>query len=154
MMNTMINLRSVPTQVHGHTASQDFMDLLLREGFHECPQVGGIQYGRASGKYTLGKIYYFKKNGECTICFLKDGRIHVLYGPLGMWELNDYIMSGHLRTLMAFASLQEDQQTCFRNYMSGRCTDYDGLFFHLPKFEVDWKQEFRDQYSELLNKGL
>lgn len=131
----------------GLVASQELMDILKQHGFAECGSIGGYV---SQGRYDSGRTYYFRKNGECTICFLKDGRVHVLHGPLLTWQLSDFIQRDYLRILIAFCSLDQDQQIFFRNYMSKHCKTHTEIFSTLPSFDVEWKTDFRNFYSRLL----
>lgn len=131
----------------GLVASQELMDILKIHGFVECSSIGNFN---SQGRYESGRTYYFRKNGECTICFLKDGRVHVLHGPLLTWQLSDFIQRDYLRILIAFCSLQQDQQIFFRNFLGTKCASYLDIFENLPSFEVEWKTDFRNHYSTLL----
>lgn len=137
------------TALFHYTASQSLMDVLKSHRFVELPNMGGIQAHRSGGKFMPGSIYYFRKHGQCTIQFLKDGRVHVLQGPIAMWNLNDYLTSDELNILIAFATLQEEQQEVMRNYMAPRCQKYTDVLRNLPNFRVDWKTDFLEAFAAI-----
>ena len=110
--------RSMPTatSMHYFTASQQLMDTLLKHRFVELVDIGGITM-RKGQHYQAGENYFFRKHGQCTVHFLKDGRVHVLYGPIALWNLHDMLNHEELRVLLAFASMCEEHQECMRNYL-------------------------------------
>lgn len=124
------------------TASQSLADALLTHGFRSAEL--------ESGRYVKGRIHYFRNGSDCTVCFLKDGRVHVLAGPTGMWQLHDQLSDEDLRVLLAFAAMNDECQTVFRNYMAPKCAAYCDILHALPKSNVDWSAEFRKQYAMLL----
>jgi hypothetical protein len=75
--------------------------------------------------------------------------VHVLNGPIAMWNLHDHLSHHELAVLMAFASLSEEHQECMRNYMGPRCKTYGEVLESLPGFNVDWKEAFVIALSEL-----
>lgn len=135
----------------GFVASQKLMDILLSHNFVECEAIGGF---RSMGRYISGRTYYFRRNGDCTICFLKDGRVHVLQGPHRTWQLCDVVEAEYMRVLLAFCTLDRDEQTFFRNFMAKHCKDYTQIVQSLPRFEVEWKESFKNAYSALLLDGV
>lgn len=124
------------------SASQSLADALLTHGFRSAEL--------ESGRYVKGRIHYFRNGSDCTVCFLKDGRVHVLAGPTGMWQLHDQLSEEDLRVLLAFAALNDEHQTIFRNYMAPKCSAYGELLNLLPKSQVEWSAAFRRQYALLL----
>lgn len=94
-------------------ASQEVLTMLLSYGFR---QVGfPVEDGRWSPKvFRPGEIQHFMKNGECRITFLKDGRIHVLNGPLGRWKLYEFMTDMDWKELVYFCSLSTESQNLRR----------------------------------------
>jgi hypothetical protein len=128
-------------------ASQAFMDLLLQQRFLEVFEMGST-IRMATGRYVKGEVYHFRKYGECRIGFLKDGRVHVLNGPLSRWELFDSLDSNHLHLLLAFCGLHEEHQMFFRNHMMGK-KDYSQVFEALPPYDVEWKIAFQMAFQQV-----
>mgnify|MGYP003343121366 CR=1 FL=1 len=137
-----------PRVVPAYNASQQLMDVLVNHDFTEMPLMGGRSL-QSPERFVSGCNYYFRKRGQCTINFLKDGRVHVLNGPIAIWNLHDHLSHHELAVLMAFGSLEEEHQECMRNYMGPRCTRYGEVLEHLPSFQVDWKEAFVIALSEL-----
>jgi hypothetical protein len=129
-----------------YTASQQLMDILRAHRFVDIPGMGGSSM-RRSDQYVSGRNYYFRKHGQCTVNFLKDGRVHVLHGPIALWNLHDALSPEELTILIAFATMSEEHQELMRNVMGPRCQRYSDVLRHLPAFKVDWKQEFLKAYS-------
>jgi hypothetical protein len=145
--------QSIPTTSFMHyQASQELMDVLLSHRFVEMPQMCGRSYETTTKIYKPGSVYYFRKNGQCTINFLKDGRVHVLHGPIALWNLNDHLTTDDVDILLAFANLYEEQQECFRNYMAPRCQKFSDVLHQLPTFHVDWKRDFLDHLNVVREK--
>jgi hypothetical protein len=130
-----------PLATPAYSASQQLMDILHAHGFSELPQMGGKSMFTAD-RYESGRNYYFRNCGQCTINFLKDGRVHVLNGPIAIWNLHDQLTYHELNVLLAFSSLSEENQECMRNYMGPRCVRYAEVLEQLPAFQVDWKTSF------------
>jgi hypothetical protein len=130
----------------GFTASQHLAEILLTHGFRSSEL--------ENGRFIKGRIHYFRNGSDCTVCFLKDGRVHVLAGPTGMWQLHDQLTDEDLSVLLAFASMSEECQTIFRNYMAPKCTNYGDVLNLLPKSQLKWSAEFRQRYSVLLMQTL
>jgi hypothetical protein len=130
-----------PKAAPAFSASQQLMDMLYAHAFVELPAMGGRTM-HPSDAYVPGRNYYFRKRGQCTINFLKDGRVHVLNGPIALWNLHDHLSQHELVVLMAFASMCEEHQECMRNYMGQRCRRYSDVLEQLPTFPVDWKEAF------------
>jgi len=143
-----LSLMYAPRVVPAYNASQQLMDMLILHNFTELPMMGGRSMHHPE-HYVAGCNYYFRKRGQCTINFLKDGRVHVLNGPIAMWNLHDHLSHHELAVLMAFASLSEEFQECMRNYMGSRCKVYGEVLESLPGFNVDWKEAFVIALSEL-----
>jgi hypothetical protein len=144
---------SLPTSF---VASQDLMNVLLRNRFAEMSEPGNDGLRKIAGRYNKGQVYYFRKHGQCTINFLKDGRIHVLYGPVALWNLHDTLTTDELNVLIAFATLSEEQQEVMRNYMAPRCSQsavdrrYTDVLRNMPLFNVDWKKDFLEAFGRVL----
>jgi hypothetical protein len=130
-----------PLATPAYSASQQLMDILHAHGFCELPHMGGKSMLPAD-RYESGRNYYFRNRGQCTINFLKDGRVHVLNGPIAIWNLHDPLTYHELNVLLAFSSLSEEHQECMRNYMGPRCARYSEVLEQLPSFQVDWKTAF------------
>lgn len=130
-----------PRVVPAYQASQQLMDMLLTHGFREIPHMGGRSMHRTE-TFERGNTYYLRKRGQCTINFLKDARVHVLNGPIAIWNLHDQLSYHELAVLIAFASMHEEHQEIMRSYMGPRCTNYAAVLEHLPGFQVDWKDAF------------
>jgi len=128
------------------SSSQALMDLLLEQRFAQVHEMGIFDHRATQGKYYKGGIFHFRKYGDCRIGFLKDGRVHVLNGPLSQWELFDFLDRNILRVLLAFCSLHEEHQMFFRKNMSGR-KDYNKILDILPPFDAEWKRAFMEQYD-------
>ncbi|MFM7769778.1 MAG: hypothetical protein ACKO8Q_04410 [Bacteroidota bacterium] len=107
----------------------------------------GFSHLNQSFDYEPGKMTHLRKNGECIVVFLKDGRVHVMNGPLSRWHLFDKLNIATLRCILAFASMSDIDQFAFRNYMKDRCTNFSDIFHHLPGNNVGWKHRFLNQYS-------
>lgn len=136
-----LSLLHAPKAAPAYCASQQLMDILNANGFSELPAMGGMSM-QPTDRYISGRNYYFRKRGQCTINFLKDGRVHVLNGPISIWNLHDQLSFHELDVLLAFSSLCEEHQECMRNYMGPRCLRYSDVLEHLPSFPVDWKTAF------------
>ena len=140
---------ALPTEsaLFNYNASQSLMDVLMCHRFAELPHMGGLNAQRTTGKYVAGQVYYFRKHGQCTVQFLKDGRVHVLQGPIAMWNLHDNLTPDELNILIAFATLCEEQQEVMRNYMAPKCKKYTDVLRNMPAFNVDWKKDFLEAFS-------
>jgi hypothetical protein len=136
-----LSLLHAPKATPAYCASQQLMDILSANGFCELPAMGGKSMQPAE-RYIGGRNYYFRKRGQCTINFLKDGRVHVLNGPIAIWNLHDQLSYHELNVLLAFSSLSEEHQEYMRNYMGPRCMRYSDVLEYLPSFQVDWKTAF------------
>ncbi|MFM7727819.1 MAG: hypothetical protein ACKO7B_14035 [Flavobacteriales bacterium] len=136
-----LSLLHAPKATPAYCASQQLMDILHAHGFAELPAMGG-QSMHPADRYISGRNYYFRNRGQCTINFLKDGRVHVLNGPIAVWNLHDQLNYHELNVLLAFASLCEEHQDCMRNFMGPRCLRYAEVLEQLPSFPVDWKTAF------------
>jgi hypothetical protein len=136
-----LSLLHAPKATPAYSASQQLMDILHACGFTELPGMGGKSM-HAADRYVSGRNYYFRNRGQCTVNFLKDGRVHVLNGPIAIWNLHDHLNYHELNVLLAFASMSEEHQECMRNYMGPRCNRYADVLEHLPSFQVDWKTAF------------
>lgn len=147
-----ITLKSMmPQASFGFKASQELMDKLAEAGFMECPAIGvGQHHSPISTKFSAGRIYYFKKHGDCTICFLKDGRVHVLSGPISMWQLHDNLSEDELSVLLAFCEMPEDSQSFFRKHMAPLCTSYRDVLNALPTFQAEWVTQFRKAFAQMM----
>jgi hypothetical protein len=130
-----------PKATPAFSASQQLMDILHSNGFSELPGMGGKSMQPAN-RYVSGRNYYFRHRGQCTVNFLKDGRVHVLNGPIAIWNLHDHLSYHELNVLLAFASMSEEHQECMRSYMGPRCSRYAEVLEYLPPFQVDWKTSF------------
>ena len=120
-----------------HHASSAFVELLKKHRFVEVSGADGL-----FTTYQRGKNYFLRKHGQCTVNLLKDGRVHVLHGPIALWNLHDYLTNDELQVLIAFATLSEEHQELMRNYMGPRCSKYGDVMRNMPSFQVDWKAEF------------
>jgi hypothetical protein len=146
-----ITLKSMMQQTsYGFKASQELMDKLAEAGFMECTALGGFQCSPIQGKFSSGRIYYFKKHGDCTICFLKDGRVHVLSGPISMWQLHDNLSEDELSVLLAFCDMPEDSQSFFRKHMAPICSSYKDVLNALPTFQAEWVNHFRKAFAQMM----
>jgi hypothetical protein len=130
-----------PKAAPAFSASQQLMDILQACGFSELSGMGGKSMHTAD-RYVDGRNYYFRNRGQCTVNFLKDGRVHVLNGPIAIWNLHDQLTHHELNVLLAFSSMSEELQECMRNYMGPRCSRYADVMEQLPSFQVDWKTAF------------
>ncbi len=129
-------------------ASQSLMDILRNHRFVEVPGLSGIT-SNGVRSYQKGVNYFFRKHGQCTINFLKDGRVHVLHGPIALWNLHDFLTTDEVRILIAFSTLGEEHQDIMRTYMAPRCRKYADVVNHLPTFTVDWKSDFMMAYTKV-----
>jgi hypothetical protein len=136
-----LSLLHAPKAAPAYSASQQLMDILHAHGFSELPAMGGKSM-QSVDRYVGGRNYYFRNRGQCTINFLKDGRVHVLNGPIAIWNLYDHLSYHELNVLLAFSSLCEEHQECMRNFMGPRCMRYADVLEQLPSFQVDWKTAF------------
>lgn len=136
-----LSLLHAPKATPAYCASQQLMNILQAHGFSELPCMGGKSMQPAD-RFISGRNYYFRKRGQCTINFLKDGRVHVLNGPIAIWNLHDQLSYHELNVLLAFSSMSEEHQECMRNYMGPRCSRYADVIEQLPSFQVDWKTAF------------
>ncbi len=125
-----------------HNASSAFVDILKRHRFAEVTGPDGMYTN-----YQRGKNYFLRKHGQCTVNLLKDGRVHVLHGPIALWNLHDFLGNDELQVLIAFATLCEEHQELMRNYMGPRCSKYSDVMRQMPVFHVDWKTEFLRAFS-------
>lgn len=103
----------------GWLASQELMDILIANGFRQVDEVGGFLPGY-NQRYYEGMIHYFRKNGDCRIAFLKDGRVHVLNGPYSRWQLYECLTTKDLVRLMDFCSWSSSAQLGYREALSGK----------------------------------
>lgn len=149
ILNFML-ARTLPFQstLVSYTASQHLMDVLIKNRFVEIPNMPGTK--PSNGQYSFGQVYYFRRHGQCTINFLKDGRVHVLSGPISLWNLHDSLSTEELTILIAFAKLSDEQQEVMRNYMGPRCRRYTDVLHQMPAFNVDWKRDF----LEIFGRGI
>jgi hypothetical protein len=76
-----------PKATPAFSASQQLIDILYFHGFSEIPGMGGRSMHQ-SERFISGRNYYFRNRGQCTVNFLKDGRVHVLNGPIDIWNLH------------------------------------------------------------------
>jgi hypothetical protein len=136
-----LSLLHAPKATPAYCASQQLMDILNANGFSELPGMGGKTM-QSTDRYMSGRNYYFRKRGQCTVNFLKDGRVHVLNGPIAIWNLHDQLSYHELQVLLAFSAMSEEHQECMRNYMGPRCLCYSDVLEFLPSFRVDWKTAF------------
>lgn len=132
-------------------ASQQLMDVLIHHRFLEVAEMG-VTRQIGSNKFKKGELYYFRKYGECRIGFMKDGRVHVLNGPLSRWELFDSFSDDYLKVLLAFCNLHSEDQHFFRIAMSQYKTIYC-VESQLPNYTVDWKERFLAYYHRLFLKS-
>lgn len=134
---------SFPTaQLSLWTASQGLMNVLLSHRFAACDGWNSNASLAQVRTYESGRMYHFRKHGDCVIGFLKDGRIHLLNGPLSRWALLDAVDDETLGHLIAFCTLSADHQEQFRKFMSTRCSDYRHILHHLPHNEVSWRKAY------------
>jgi hypothetical protein len=129
-------------------SSQQLFDILREYRFVELAAMGG-ETMQKSKSFTTGRNYFFRKHGQCTVNFLKDGRVHVLSGPIALWNLHDSLSSEELTILIAFATMCEEHQECMRNYMAPQCQRYLDVLHKMPRFQVDWKLAFLEAYSRV-----
>jgi hypothetical protein len=99
----------------GWVSSQELMDVLLSNGFRQVMELGGF-LPVLDKRYHLGFIHYFRKNGDCRIAFLKDGRVHVLNGPNSRWELHESLTTKELIRLIDFCTLGSAAQDSLRAF--------------------------------------
>jgi hypothetical protein len=145
---TLAGMISAPAVSH-YNSSQQLLDILQKYRFVEVVGMGGRSMSYSQG-FVAGRNYYFRKHGQCTVNFLKDGRVHVLHGPIAMWNLHDALSADELTILIAFAALSEEHQDCMRSFMAPRCKKYIDVLHHMPRFQVDWKNAFLSAYSEVM----
>jgi hypothetical protein len=124
-----------------YQASQELANILCS---HRFTEINGIQ---SAFRYVQGKNYFFRNNGQCTVNFLKDGRVHVLHGPIALWNLHDFLTSDELTILIAFSKLSTEHQELMRNYMGPKCSKFTDVMKNIPSFEVDWKEEFLKAFT-------
>jgi hypothetical protein len=132
----------------GWQSSQALLDVLLAHRFVQVQEMGLLDQRALLGRYQVGTVYHFRKYGDCRIGFLKDGRLHVLNGPMSQWELFDSLSDHELRVLLAFCSLHEEHQMFFRKNM-GTIKSYALVPDNLPPFDAEWKRAFMEQYDRL-----
>lgn len=103
-----------PESCRNWGASQELMDVLLSNGFRQVRELGGILpvHDRL---YREGWIHYFRKNGDCRLAFLKDGRIHVLNGPNSRWQLHESLTTKELVRLIDFCGWSSATQEVYRS---------------------------------------
>jgi hypothetical protein len=99
----------------GWVSSQELMDVLLSNGFRQVMELGGF-LPVLDKRYHLGFIHYFRRNGDCRIAFLKDGRVHVLNGPNSRWELHESLTTKELIRLIDFCTLDSAAQDSLRAF--------------------------------------
>jgi len=122
------------------------IDHLLQRGFHELLGIGGQSFANHTQSTIHQSSRYFQRNGECVVHLLKDGRVHVLHGPLATWKLHDQLEECDWQILSAFAALSDEFQMAMAQYMQGRCLSYTDIFRCLPCFTADWKEAFLSAY--------
>lgn len=138
----IVSLIPVPTAFGfiSYTASEGLMNLL---------KTNKIRPINGERQFKTGVKSYFKNKGTCTIGFLPDGRIHVLDAPIAMWSLHDTLSPEELRILIAFCSLEEQDQTALRDAMAPFCDSYTSILHRLPKINTPWKHQFVKAYKEV-----
>ena len=141
---TMSNL-AIQSSPVSFGASKELAEILYRHRFVEVEGMGGATMRRVPA-FQRGVNHYFRKHGQCTVHFLKDGRIHILQGPIAMWNLHDELESDELAIVLAFSAMCEEHQDLMRSYMGPRCKRYVDIWHHMPSFQVDWKQQFLQQF--------
>lgn len=138
----VVSLFSVPSAYGyvSYTASEGLMNLL---------KANKIRPISGERQYKAGAKIYFRNKGTCTVCFLPDGRIHVLDAPIAMWTLHDTLSQEELRVLIAFCSLEEEEQQAMRDAMAPFCDSFIGILHRLPKAHGAWKQKFLQAYHAI-----
>lgn len=149
IMNLTMTGMLTTTERRVWNSSQQLFDVLREYRFVELSAMGGDSMNQ-SKSFSSGRNFYFRKHGQCTINFLKDGRVHVLSGPIALWNLHDSLSSEELTILIAFATMCEEHQECMRNYMAPQCQRYLDVMQKMPPFQVDWKQAFLEAYSRVI----
>ena len=124
-------------------SSEVLAEILFR---HRFVEINAVSTGF---RFVQGKNYFFRNNGQCTVNFLKDGRVHVLHGPIALWNLHDFLTSDELTVLLAFSKLSSEHQELMRNYMGPRCTKFTDVMRNIPAFEVDWKEAYLKAFASV-----
>jgi hypothetical protein len=87
--------------------------------------------------------------GQCLIQPMKDGRWHIMNGPINRWHIADQLDYFEWQVLKAFCNMQEEDQWRFRTYMMSRVKRIQEVFQFLPKNNVSWKNSFLIAFSQL-----
>ncbi|MBX7051288.1 MAG: hypothetical protein K1X54_04545 [Flavobacteriales bacterium] len=124
-------------------SSAELAEILFKHRFVEINSNSRVFH------FIQGKNYFFRNNGQCTVNFLKDGRVHVLHGPIALWNLHDFLTSDELTVLLAFSKLSSEHQELMRNYMGSRCTKFTDVMRNIPSFEVDWKEAYLKAFASV-----
>lgn len=124
-------------------SSAELAEILFKHRFVEINSNSRVFH------FIQGKNYFFRNNGQCTVNFLKDGRVHVLHGPIALWNLHDFLTSDELTVLLAFSKLSSEHQELMRNYMGPRCTKFTDVMRNIPSFEVDWKEAYLKAFASV-----
>lgn len=138
----VVSLISVPSAIGyvSYTASEGLMNILKS---NKIRPIHGERH------YKMGTKMYLKNKGTCTVCFLPDGRIHVLDAPVAMWTLHDMLSQEELRILIAFCTLEETEQQMMRDAMAPYCDSFTSVMHRMPKAHGAWKQKFLQAYNSI-----
>ncbi|MEN9949166.1 MAG: hypothetical protein RL106_1989 [Bacteroidota bacterium] len=90
--------------------------------------------------------------GQCMIQPMKDGRWHIMNGPLGRWQIVDQLDMFDWQVLKAFCSLGEADQQRMRIFMTQRADRFSTMLHVLPQNNVSWKNSFLIAFSKMLQE--
>lgn len=113
----MIATQLINAAINQGNKGKKLFDELVARGFHQIQTLHIEDAPQHASTFVQNKIYYWKKNGDCIVCMLRDGRILVIYGPTGMWQLVDELNALEMQALDAFCSLGADDQMGIRQSM-------------------------------------
>jgi hypothetical protein len=83
---------------------------------------------------------------------MKDGRWHIMNGPLGRWQIVDQLDMFDWQVLKAFCNLGEDEQQRMRIFMTQRADRFSSILHVLPQNNVSWKNSFLIAFSKMLQE--
>jgi hypothetical protein len=90
--------------------------------------------------------------GQCLIQPMKDGRWHVMNGPLGRWQIMEQLDMFDWQVLKAYCAMDENEQLRMRNFISSRAKSYAEILQVLPQNNVSWKNSFLIAFSKMLQE--
>ena len=91
--------------------------------------------------------------GQCLIQPMKDGRWHVMNGPLGRWQIMEQLDMFDWQVLKAYCAMEENEQLRMRNFISTRAKSHADILQVLPQNNVSWKNSFLIAFSKMLQEA-